>query len=131
MNQRPALTICAAVRRIALDALVSLACLSGAWAAEPDLVKRGQDIAAARCAPCHAIGPAGDSPQPIVPPFRVLHEDFPLDMLVAALTSGVVSGHDEMPMFDLGVADTQALIAYIDSLKPDGPQYLAPPAAGK
>jgi len=60
-----------------------------------------------------------------------LHEDFPIEMLANALGTGVLSGHDEMPMFDLGLDDTRALLAYIDSLKPDGPQYLAPPSPGR
>lgn len=105
--------------------------LSDVASADPALVARGADIAATRCATCHAIGATGTSPQPIVPPFRTLHEDFPIEMLVAALATGVVSGHDEMPMFDLGPDDAGALVAYIDSLKPGGPQYLIPPSAGK
>lgn len=99
--------------------------------ADPALVRRGEEIAAARCATCHAIGPTGTSPQPIVPPLRTLHEDFPIEMLANALGTGVLSGHDEMPMFDLGLDDTRALLAYIDSLKPDGPQYLVPPSPGR
>ncbi len=45
-------------------------------------------------------------------------------MLVDALATGVVSGHDEMPMFEFTGEEARALLAYIDSLHPDKPSYL-------
>lgn len=65
-----------------------------------------------------------ESPHKITPPLRTLAADYPIPMLVEALKTGVVSGHDEMPMFDLGVDGARALVAYIDSLNPKGPHYL-------
>ncbi len=47
-------------------------------------------------------------------------------MLTKALTTGVISGHEEMPMRELGFTDVRALLIYIDSLNPVGPQYIKP-----
>lgn len=85
---------------------------------------RGSAIAAETCGRCHAVGVADDSPHAITPPLRSLAADYPIAMLLEALASGTVGGHDEMPQFDLGIEDATALVAYIDSLNPAGPQYL-------
>lgn len=85
---------------------------------------RGSAIAAGRCGKCHAVGVADDSPHRITPPFRELAADYPIPMLSEALKTGIVGGHDEMPMFDLGIDGVTALVAYIDSLNPSGPHYL-------
>jgi hypothetical protein len=47
-------------------------------------------------------------------------------MLVDAQATGVISGHDEMPMFELSHSDLNALLAYIDSFAPVGLRYLRP-----
>ena len=100
---------------------------AGTALADPIEVERGRLVAEGRCGKCHAIGPTGASPQRIVPPFRALAERFPIDMLIDTLQTGTVSGHDEMPMFELGLDDARALIAFIDSLSPTGARYLAAP----
>lgn len=87
---------------------------------------RGSAIAAYRCAKCHAVGVADDSPHR-TPPFRKLAADYPIAMLVEALKTGTIGGHDEMPQFDLGLDGAAALVAYIDSLNPAGPHYLGKP----
>lgn len=85
--------------------------------------KRGEAIASGRCSRCHAVGRDDPVPQRGVIAFRDLHTRFPIEMLVAAAKSGSISGHDEMPGFDLGADDVAALLAHIDRLKPDGPAY--------
>lgn len=92
--------------------------------AASDQAIRGSAIAAEKCGRCHAVGVADDSPHTITPPLRSLAADYPIAMLVEALKSGTVGGHDEMPQFDLSLEDATALVAYIDSLNPAGPQYL-------
>jgi hypothetical protein len=47
-------------------------------------------------------------------------------MLVNARESGIISGHDEMPMFELSRQDMYALLAYIDSFAPEGLRYVRP-----
>lgn len=113
--------------RLALPA----ACLAAALASAPlcaaedgvDL-PRGELLAAQKCAKCHAVGAAGESPQRGVPPFRTLVSLYPIPMLQQTLRTGVVDGHEEMPMFDLGFIDVRNLLAYIDSLNPSGPKYV-------
>lgn len=87
------------------------------------MLERGRTIAEGRCGPCHATGLDDESPHRITPPLRVLHERYPIEMLQRAAETGVVDGHDEMPMFRFSMPDTQALLAYIDSLAPDKPGY--------
>lgn len=87
-------------------------------------IKEGSAIAAERCGKCHAVGVADASPHKITPPLRDLAKDFPIPMLNEALANGRVGGHDEMPMFELGKSGVEALLAYIDSLNPKGPNYI-------
>jgi cytochrome c len=87
---------------------------------------RGEQVAAASCSKCHAVGTDGESPQSRVPPFRALISIYPVDMLVKSLSTGVISGHEEMPMRELGYSDVRALLVYIDSLNPTGPKYITP-----
>ena len=110
--------------RVATVVGVMLAVLPSSGVIASDVVARGSAIAAYRCGKCHGVGVADDSPHKITPPLRNLIERYPIDMLVEALKSGTVGGHDEMPMFDLGTDGVAALVAYIDSLNPAGPHYL-------
>jgi mono/diheme cytochrome c family protein len=43
--------------------------------------QRGLVIVRANCSRCHAVGKVGDSPLPIAPPFRMLHERYPVEDL--------------------------------------------------
>ncbi len=110
----------------ALGWFVAIALLTGttAHATEADRILRGSAIAANHCGKCHAVGQSDTSPHRITPPLRALGERYPVDMLLEAQKTGVVGGHDEMPMFDLGLDGVAALLAYIDSLTPAGPHYL-------
>ncbi len=108
------------------SALLLAGYLSAAPAeADTTLLARGRDIALQLCARCHAVLETGASPHKIVPPLRDLGERFPVDMLVRALETGVVGGHDEMPMFDIGEDGARALVTYIDSLSGTAPKYTA------
>lgn len=109
-----------------MSAALLLSLCAGSVSAAPDaeLIGRGGAIAAAHCGKCHSVGQADASPQKITPPFRTLGERYPIEMLVEAQKSGEIGGHDEMPMFNLGVDGVAALLAYIDSLTPAGPHYL-------
>lgn len=97
---------------------------SSAPALAGDLATKGSAIVAEKCSRCHAVGQSDASPIQVTPPLRELVGDFPVAMLVEALKTGVISGHDEMPMFDLGLEGVEAVVAYIDSLSPGGPHYL-------
>jgi len=75
------------------------------------VLERGRVIAEQKCAPCHAIGRNDERPHAIVTPFRDLHTRYSIEMLIDARKTGVISGHDEMPMFELSRKDMRALLA--------------------
>lgn len=80
-------------------------------------LERGRAFAQENCARCHAIGPVGDSPLPKAPPFRTLHQRYPLEDLVEALAEGIRTAHPAMPEFELDQDQINELIAYLKSLK--------------
>ena len=110
--------------RAAVALLIALAAQPAV--ADPALLQRGRDIADGKCGRCHGTGATGESPHPLVLPLRAFSTRYPIDMISQALETGVVDGHDEMPMFDLGAEDARALVAYIDSLSPPDARYLQP-----
>ena len=55
----------------------------------------------------------GESPLRIAPPFRTLHERYPIDDLAEALAEGIVTGHPTMPEFRLDPAQINDVIAYL------------------
>jgi hypothetical protein len=66
---------------------------------------------------CHAIGPAGNSPLSKAPPFRTLHQWYPVENLVEALAEGIRTAHPAMPEFELGQRQIDDLITYLKSLE--------------
>ncbi|ODA68250.1 Cytochrome c [Methyloligella halotolerans] len=81
-----------------------------------DPVERGQAIAEANCGRCHAVGDAGASPEPMAPPFRELHKLYPVESLAESLAEGIVTGHPDMPAFELTAPQVNALISYLKTL---------------
>ncbi|MBX9846574.1 MAG: cytochrome c [Xanthobacteraceae bacterium] len=79
--------------------------------------QRGRVFVQANCARCHAIGRTGDSPLPIAPAFRTLHQRYPVVSLQEALAEGIVTGHPSMPEFSLAPDQVDAVIAYLKSLE--------------
>ena len=79
--------------------------------------QRGLVIVRTNCSRCHAIGKIGDSPLPIAPPFRTLHERYPVDDLQEPLAEGIVTGHPTMPEFRFDPGEVGDIIAYLKSLE--------------
>ena len=79
--------------------------------------QRGLVIVRANCSRCHAVGKVGDSPLPIAPPFRTLHERYPVDDLQEPLAEGIVTGHPTMPEFRFDPGQVGDIIAYLKSLE--------------
>ena len=79
--------------------------------------QRGLVIVRANCSRCHAVGKVGDSPLPIAPPFRTLHERYPVDDLQEPLAEGIVTGHPTMPEFRFDSGQVGDIIAYLKSLE--------------
>lgn len=90
---------------------------SGAAAALTPAEQRGFVFVQTNCAKCHAIGRFGTSPLAVAPPFRTLHENYPVEDLAEALAEGIVVGHPSMPQFQLDPAEVDDVIAYLKSLE--------------
>jgi cytochrome c len=80
--------------------LVTLMLLTPALAASP-AEQRGKTFALTNCARCHSIDRVTQSPLKIAPPFRSLHNRYPVETLAEALAEGINTGHPTMPEFQL------------------------------
>ena len=87
-----------------------------AQALEPD-AQRGLTFVTANCAECHAVDKVSPSPLSIAPPFRKLHEKYPVDNLAEALAEGIMTGHPTMPQFKLDPGQIGDVIAYLKTLE--------------
>ena len=83
-------------------------------------VVRGAALVRSRCAACHAVGPAGDSPLAAAPRFRELSRRYPVSSLQESLAEGLVTAHPEMPEFTFEPQQIRDLIAYLESLEDTG-----------
>ena len=69
------------------------------------------------CARCHAIDKVSPSPLRIAPPFRTLHERYPVETLEEALAEGIVTGHPSMPQFQFEPDQINDFIGFLKSLE--------------
>ena len=102
--------------RTLVAALLFLASTLTAWALDP-AAQRGLTFVQTNCAMCHAIGKYGESKNPLSPPFRTLHEKYPVENLAEALAEGIVTGHPNMPAFELDPGQIADVIAYLKTLE--------------
>ena len=79
--------------------------------------QRGQVFVRANCSRCHSIDRLGPSPLKVAPPFRTLHERYPVESLQESLAEGIVTGHPSMPEFQLDPGQVADVIAYLKSLE--------------
>ncbi len=79
--------------------------------------QRGLVIVRTNCSRCHALGKVGNSPLPIAPPFRTLHERYPVEDLEEPLAEGIVTGHPTMPEFRFDPGQVGDIIAYLKTLE--------------
>ncbi len=94
--------------------LVSLSLPASAQTGQPE---RGRAFAEANCASCHAVGRTGASRLAAAPPFRTLHQRYPIEQLAEALAEGITTGHDAMPEFELTPAQIDDFLAYLRTLQ--------------
>jgi mono/diheme cytochrome c family protein len=80
-------------------------------------VQRGQVIARGLCSQCHAIGRTDESKHPAAPRFRILDTQTDLSKLSQRIREGLLTGHEDMPMFRFNRADADAMVAYIRSVQ--------------
>jgi tetratricopeptide (TPR) repeat protein len=79
-------------------------------------IELGKSLVEANCSRCHAVGPAGASPNRNAPEFRTLHARHPSLALREPLSRGIAAPHDEMPRFVLTGPEIDTVVAYINSL---------------
>jgi cytochrome c len=79
--------------------------------------QRGFAIVQTNCARCHAVERVGESPLPAAPPFRTLHQRYPVESLQESLAEGIVTGHPDMPEFRFTSGQVGDVIAYLKSLE--------------
>ena len=94
----------------------TLATLTSAAAASPQ-EQRGKTFALNNCAKCHSIDKVTPSPLKIAPPFRTLHNRYPIETLSEALAEGISTGHPTMPAFQLDPDQIGDLLAYLKTLE--------------
>jgi cytochrome c len=80
-------------------------------------VMAGKAFAQANCSHCHSIDKFTKSPLTIAPPFRVLHERYPVESLEEALGEGISTGHPSMPEFRLDPGQVGDFISFLKSLE--------------
>lgn len=90
--------------------------VSGACQAET-AQQRGKVIAQGLCSRCHAIETTGESPHPAAPRFRSLDARTDLSKLAQRIRGGLLTGHEDMPMFRFDGDDADAMVAYIRSIQ--------------
>ncbi len=79
--------------------------------------QRGFVFVRTHCASCHSISRVGPSPLAIAPPFRTLHQKYPVESLTESLAEGIVTGHATMPEFRLDPDQIGDVIAFLKSLE--------------
>lgn len=79
--------------------------------------EQGRRLAQLYCARCHAIDKVSPSPLRIAPPFRSLHERYPVEMLEEALGEGISTGHPTMPQFQFEPDQVGDFIKFLKSLE--------------
>jgi cytochrome c len=79
--------------------------------------QQGKRLALTHCARCHSIDKVSPSPLKIAPPFRTLHERYPVETLQEALAEGIVTGHPAMPEFRFDADQVGDFIAYLKTLE--------------
>jgi hypothetical protein len=82
--------------------------------AAPDILA-GKAYAQANRARCHSIDTV--SSVSIAPPFRTLHQRYPVESLEEALGEGIVTGHPSMPEFRLDLGQVGDFIGFLKSLE--------------
>ena len=97
--------------------LIALALFCGIEPAAAENAQQGKRLALTHCSRCHAIDKVSASPLRIAPPFRTLHERYPVEMLQEALAEGIITGHPTMPQFSFDADQVGDFIAFLKTLE--------------
>ena len=104
------------IGRVLGSLALTLMALTPAVATSPDQ-QRGKTFALNNCARCHAIDRVSPSPLKIAPPFRTLHNRYPIETLAESLAEGIQTGHPTMPEFQLDPDQIHDLLSYLKTLE--------------
>ena len=104
------------IRQILMPLALTLLSLTPAAAASPD-EQRGKTFALNNCARCHSVDKVTPSSLKIAPPFRTLHNRYPIETIAEALAEGIVTGHPSMPQFQLDPDQIHDLLSYLKTLE--------------
>jgi cytochrome c len=104
------------IRRILMPLTLTLVLATPPAAASPD-EQRGKTFALNNCARCHSVDKITSSPLKIAPPFRTLHNRYPIETIAEALAEGIQTGHPTMPEFRLDPDQIHDLLAYLKTLE--------------
>jgi len=97
--------------------LALLAAAPSAFAQSPG-AQRGLTFVRVHCAQCHSIDKVSESPLEIAPPFRTLHQKFPIESLRRRLSEGIMATHPTMPQFRLDADQVADVMLYLQTLEP-------------
>jgi cytochrome c len=117
-HKRPALP--RPIFATALLVIIVLSGLHGPAISEQVLspaAQRGLVFVRTNCARCHSIDRVSNSTLPVAPPFRSLHERYPVENLQESLAEGIITGHPSMPEFRLDPDQITDVIAYLKTLE--------------
>jgi cytochrome c553 len=98
-------------------ALLAFALLSSLGPAAAVSPQQGKRLALTYCARCHAIDKVSPSPLKIAPPFRTLHERYPIEKLQKSLAEGIVTDHPTMAQFSFDADQIGDFIAFLKTLE--------------
>jgi mono/diheme cytochrome c family protein len=98
-------------------AAITILALASVAPANAASIENGRRIVQQNCAVCHAVGVRGESRNREAPPFRELHQRYPVEMLAEALAEGILSGHPAMPQFTFPPHEVEDIIAYLQSIQ--------------
>ena len=79
--------------------------------------EQGKRLALTYCSRCHSTDRVSPSPLKIAPPFRTLHERYPVGMLEESLAEGIITGHPTMPQFRFDGDQIGDFIAFLKTLE--------------
>jgi cytochrome c len=105
------------IRAVLAATVLSAAFTGAAVPADAASPQQGKRLALLYCSRCHSIDKVSPSPLSIAPPFRTLHERYPIDTLQEALAEGIITGHPSMPEFRFEGDQIDDLLAYLKTLE--------------
>jgi mono/diheme cytochrome c family protein len=98
-------------------AVALLTSLADQAPAQSPAAQRGLTFARTNCASCHSTDKVTASPLSIAPPFRTLHQKYPVETLAAAFAEGIRTGHPSMAEFRLDPGQIADLMAFLKTLE--------------